>query len=106
MSSLQPSTRWRRPPDEAAAIKALRKPTLAAWLANLLVRTDPDSVNDLTELGDELRATHLSADGARLHELTPRRHDLVQQLVKTARAPATVSLLGQRPRRGSPRSAR
>jgi hypothetical protein len=72
----------------STAIMALRKPTLAAWLANLLVRTDPDGVNELTELGDELRAAHLSADGARLRELTPRRHDLVQALVRTARARA------------------
>jgi hypothetical protein len=72
----------------AAAIKALRRPTLAAWLANLLVRTAPDGVNALTELGDELRAAHLSADGARLRALTPHRHDLVQALVKTARVEA------------------
>jgi hypothetical protein len=55
----------------AAAIRALRKPTLAAWLANLLVRSDPDGVNALTELGDALRAAHLSADGAALRSLTP-----------------------------------
>jgi hypothetical protein len=72
----------------SSAIVALRKPTLAAWLANLLVRTDPGGVNELTELGDELRAAHLSADGARLRELTPRRHDLVQALVRSARARA------------------
>ncbi|TCN34665.1 hypothetical protein EV644_11915 [Kribbella orskensis] len=65
-------------------IKTLRKPTLAAWLTNLLVRADPDGVNDLTQLGDELRAAHLAADGARLRELTPRRHNLVQELVTTA----------------------
>jgi hypothetical protein len=46
-------------------LKALRKPTLAAWLANQLVRTDPGQVNDLTELGDQLREAHLSADGPR-----------------------------------------
>ena len=46
-------------------MKALRKPTLAAWLANQLVGTDPDQVNDLTELGDQLREAHLSADGPR-----------------------------------------
>lgn len=73
-------------PAASAAIKALRKPTLAAWLANLLVRTDPDGVNNLTEL----RAAHLSANGARSRELTPRRHDLVQSLVKTARAHANA----------------
>src|SRR6266508_1336587 len=75
-------------PAAAAAITALREPTLAAWLANLLVRTDPDGVNDLTVLGDELRAAHLSADGTRLRQLTPRRHELVQALVRTARARA------------------
>jgi hypothetical protein len=73
---------------DAAAIRSLRKPTLAAWLANLLVRSDPDGVNALTELGDELRAAHLSADGARLRALTPQRHALVKQLVASATAEA------------------
>jgi hypothetical protein len=30
----------------------LRKPVLAAWLVSLFVRTNPDGVNALTELGD------------------------------------------------------
>jgi hypothetical protein len=72
----------------AAAIKALRRPTLAAWLANLLVRTDPDGVNCLTELGEELRTAHLAADGARLRALTPKRHALVKRLVASARKEA------------------
>ncbi|WP_406046983.1 hypothetical protein [Kribbella sp. NBC_00889] len=67
------------------AIKALRKPTLAAWLANQLVRTDPDGVNDLTELGEQLRQAHVSGDGAQLRRLTPRRHSQVQRVVQTAR---------------------
>jgi hypothetical protein len=70
------------------AIKALRKPTLGAWLANLLVRSDPHGVNALTELGDELRAAHLSADGTKPRALTPRRHTLVKQLVASATAEA------------------
>ncbi|MEU4607454.1 hypothetical protein AB0F43_31095 [Kribbella sp. NPDC023972] len=53
---------------------------------NELARAAPDQVNDLTELGEELRQAQLSGDGARLRQLTPRRHSLVQQLVKTARA--------------------
>ncbi|ADB32980.1 hypothetical protein Kfla_3928 [Kribbella flavida DSM 17836] len=68
------------------AVKALRKPTLAAWLANQLVRVEPDGVHQLTELGEQLREAHLSADGARLRRLTPRRHELVQALVRAARA--------------------
>ncbi|WP_112247949.1 hypothetical protein [Kribbella monticola] len=74
----------------AAAIRALRRPTLAAWLANLLVRTNPDGVDALTELGEELRAAHLSADGARLRSLTPKRHALVKELVASARTEAGV----------------
>src|SRR5690349_10701494 len=68
----------------AVAIKALRKPTLAAWLANLLIRTNPDGVDALTALGEELRAAHLSADGAKLRSLTPKRHALVKELVASA----------------------
>ena len=56
--------------QSAAAIMALRKPTLAAWLANQLVRTDPDGIHALTELGEDLRQTYLSADATRRRELT------------------------------------
>ncbi|WP_329476727.1 hypothetical protein OG555_34140 [Kribbella sp. NBC_01484] len=46
----------------SVAVMALRKPTLAAWLANILVRADPDGINNLTELGEELREAHLTRD--------------------------------------------
>jgi hypothetical protein len=32
-------------PQTNTAVKALRKPTLAAWLANQLVRADPEGIN-------------------------------------------------------------
>jgi hypothetical protein len=73
------------------SLRAPRKPTLVAWLANQLMRTEPDQINDLTGLGDQLREAHLSADGARLRELTPKRHRLVQALVRTAEAQAMAS---------------
>jgi hypothetical protein len=69
----------------SAAIMAMRKPTLAAWLANQLVRTDPEGVHTLTELGEDLRQTYLSADAVRRRELTRLRHELVSGLVRTAR---------------------
>ncbi|MEV0287029.1 MULTISPECIES: hypothetical protein [unclassified Kribbella] len=72
-------------PRATDAIKALRKPTLAAWLANQLIRAAPDQIHDLTELGEGLREAQLAGDGARLRQLTPRRHSLVQELVRTAR---------------------
>jgi hypothetical protein len=68
----------------ASAIAALRKPTVAAWLANQLVRADPDDVHALTELGEQLRETYLTADSARRRELTRQRHDLVGHLVQVA----------------------
>ncbi|WP_460662956.1 hypothetical protein [Kribbella swartbergensis] len=73
-------------PRTSAVIKTLKKPTVAAWLANQLIRAAPDQINDLTELGEQLRQAQISGDGARLRQLTPHRHRLVQQLVKTARA--------------------
>jgi hypothetical protein len=73
----------------SAAVKALRKPTTAAWLANHLVRVAPDQIAELTEFGDELRAAVRAGDGGRLRRLTPRRHDLVQRLVAAAKAEAS-----------------
>jgi hypothetical protein len=49
-----------------------------------LIVDSPDGVNALTELGDDLRAAHLSADGAQLRALTPKRHALNKQLVSSA----------------------
>jgi len=76
--------------DERAGttLKALRKPTLAAWLANQLVRIDPAGIDDLTTLGEELQAAQLSGNGARVRELTRVRRQLVRSLVKTARTHA------------------
>ena len=74
----------------SAAAKALRKPTVAAWMANHLVRVAPDQIGELTDFGDELRAVVLAGDGARLRRLTPRRHNLVQRLVATARTEAST----------------
>jgi hypothetical protein len=57
----------------------------------LLMADAPGHCGELTELGDQLREAHLSADGRRLRELTPRRHHLVQALVRTAEAQAMAS---------------
>ncbi|MFG1817802.1 hypothetical protein ACGFIF_28860 [Kribbella sp. NPDC049174] len=86
------ATELRRAGDASgsASVKALRKPTMAAWLANQLVRVAPDQIAELTEFGDELRAVVLAGDGTRLRHLTPRRHDLVQRLVATAKTEAAT----------------
>jgi hypothetical protein len=74
----------------SAAVKELRKPTVAAWLANHLVRVAPDQIGELTDFGDELRAVVLAGDGARLRRLTPRRHGMVQRLVAIAKTEAAA----------------
>ena len=40
----------------ATEIAALRRPTVAAWLVNVLVRQRPELVDELFELGESLRA--------------------------------------------------
>jgi uncharacterized coiled-coil protein SlyX len=72
-------------------LKALRKPTVAAWLANLVARERPDELDDLLALGDEFRQATADLDGERLRELTPRRHQLLDQLTKTAKSLAEDS---------------
>jgi len=41
--------------EEATAVAALRKPSVAAWAVNQLVRTQPKPVADLFAAGDQLR---------------------------------------------------
>ncbi|MFY9934581.1 MAG: hypothetical protein WAK82_41915 [Streptosporangiaceae bacterium] len=74
--------------DVAKKISALRKPTRSAWVVNHLVRADPDVTGRLADLSGELQQA-VSADGARIRELTAARaklvDDLTQQALKAAR---------------------
>ncbi|WP_350279021.1 hypothetical protein [Kribbella sp. HUAS MG21] len=71
-------------PLGSTRLKALRKPTVAAWIANLLARKLPDELDDLLALGDEFREATADLDGERLRELTPKRHQLLDKLTKEA----------------------
>lgn len=64
----------------AAAITKLRKPTVAAWLANLLVRQRADDVGRLIELGDQLRAAQRELAGDTLRTLSMQRRESVGAL--------------------------
>ncbi len=77
--------------EAARRVQALKKPTVAAWLVNQLVRAEPDQVALLLDLGREMRAgmSGLSAD--ELRTLTKRRYQLVSILVNTA-----IGLAGER----------
>ncbi|MCA6094519.1 hypothetical protein LE181_20395 [Streptomyces sp. SCA3-4] len=68
----------------AGRVKALRKPTLAAWVSNLLVRERPDEAGALTALGQGLREAHRKLDGGQLRELSRRQRTLVASLSREA----------------------
>ncbi|MFF8833224.1 hypothetical protein [Streptomyces sp. NPDC015131] len=69
----------------ANAVRALRRPTLAAWVSNLLVRERPDETTSLAALGEGLRRAHHELDGERLRELSRKQHVLVAALARQAR---------------------
>jgi hypothetical protein len=68
----------------AKQIAALRKPTRAAWVLNQLVRAAPGAAAELAELGEELRDAQRSLDGTAIRELSVRRRQLIDGLVRQA----------------------
>ena len=71
--------------ETARQVKALRKPTVAAWLANQLVRAHRDEVSPLLELGAALREATATLSGPQLRQLSRQRNEVVQGLVRKAR---------------------
>jgi hypothetical protein len=69
----------------AGQIAKLRKPSLAAWLVNLLSHQRPHLIGELFALGAELRDAQRELRGAELRELSLRRRATVAALVKEAR---------------------
>ena len=74
--------------DDAAAVKALRKPTVAVAAVNRIARTHADQVAALVEIGDELAAiqSDAGADRDELRDLTRQRRTLLHQLTEDAAA--------------------
>ncbi len=68
----------------AAKIRALRKPTVAGWLANQVTRQYADDVAELAAVGDRMRAATAARDGAAVRELASARRRLVDRLVARA----------------------
>ncbi|MCX6397751.1 MAG: hypothetical protein NTV23_14795 [Propionibacteriales bacterium] len=65
-------------------VKALRKPSLAAWLVNLLVRREAEQIDQVLTLAESLRAAAASLDGDELRTLTRQRRQLTSALTTTA----------------------
>ncbi|MEV5453055.1 MULTISPECIES: hypothetical protein [Streptomyces] len=70
--------------EDARRIHAARRPTLAAWAANLLARARPEETRRFLELGQALRQAHRTLDPAGLKELSAQRRRIVAALSRQA----------------------
>jgi hypothetical protein len=75
--------------DEAGEIAALRKPSVAAWAVNQLVRTQAQQVQALFQAGDDLVQAQADAAagnpaGDALRDATRRQRDAVGELLQAA----------------------
>jgi len=66
-------------------LTALRKPTVAAWLVNLLALRRPELIDQLVELAEGLRTAQRTLQGDELRELSTQRRQIVSALVNEAR---------------------
>ncbi|MEU5904335.1 hypothetical protein ABZ780_08165 [Micromonospora sp. NPDC047467] len=72
-------------PGTARQLARLRRPTVAAWLVNLLAIHRPELVADLVQLADALRVAQRELRGPRLRELSAQRRAVVGALVAEVR---------------------
>lgn len=67
-----------------AAVRALPKPSVAAWAVNMLAAHQPDILAQLNELGGRMRAAQSSLDAAEMRELGRERRTLLASAVDAA----------------------
>ena len=73
----------------ASSLKKLRKPSVGAWLANLLVLERSSDVEQLVDLGAELRAPKRKVEGDQIRRVSKEKGDAVSKLVRDARSMAS-----------------
>jgi hypothetical protein len=71
--------------DLAAAVKKLKKPSVAAWVVNLFVRREGEQVEQVIAVGTALREAQDGMDGAELRALTKQRRQLTSAVTQQAR---------------------
>jgi hypothetical protein len=75
--------------DAADEVKALRKPTVSAWVINQLARRHPQEMKALVKAGDDLRKAQRSAvsgrDPEKLREATRNHRDRLDDMTSLAR---------------------
>ncbi|WP_052465944.1 hypothetical protein [Mobilicoccus massiliensis] len=70
--------------DLAARITALRKPTVAAWAVNRLVRERPVEIERLLDLGRRMRQAQASLDVATMQSLRRERDSTLESFTRAA----------------------
>jgi hypothetical protein len=78
----------------AAKVGELRKPSLAAWVVNMMMRHQGDEMAQVLDLGASLRQAQTDLDGDALRELTRQRRQLTTVVTRQGRTLA--SELGQK----------
>ncbi|GHE58783.1 hypothetical protein GCM10018785_30000 [Streptomyces longispororuber] len=70
--------------EDARRVRGALGPTLAAWAANLLLRSRPEESRQFLDLGRQLREAYRALDAAGLRELSAQRRRLVAALARQA----------------------
>jgi hypothetical protein len=78
----------------AGSLKTLRKPTVGAWLSNVLAHERADDLQQLITLGSDLRKGQNRADGELIRTVSKKKQKAIAALVAEAKAIAV--------RRGQP----
>ena len=80
----------------AAQVGGLRRPTVGAWLVNLLAHRRPDLIGELLALGESMRSAQRNLRGDELRELSTQRRAMVSALARESRALAVAAGRGVR----------
>jgi hypothetical protein len=76
-------------PDLAAQVKALARPTTAAWLVNQLVRHHGEEVEQVAQVGSALREAQEGLEKDQLRQLNKQRQAVLRAVTRQARALAS-----------------
>lgn len=72
-------------PELAKRVTALRKPSMSAWVVNMLMRHQGDQMTQVLDLGASLRQAQADLDGDALRELARQRRQLTKAVTQQGR---------------------
>lgn len=75
--------------EVSAQVKKLKKPSVAAWVVNQLVRQETEQVEQVLAMGEALRAAQAGLKGDELRALTRQRRQLTAAVTTQARSVAS-----------------